>query len=577
MRKLFVLVILLAAAAAAYSQGVPCTQQYPDVVNSRSTLCDAGDSATTTLTGTINSVATVLNVGTTSKFPATGVIVVESEQMIYTALTSTTITVSTRGANGTTATSHAIGITVKGALTAQHIHAQSDAQVAVETKLGTTPSMETNASLSGYLLAGRGTGTSSWRSFAQLGIPSISGVTDTYFPYNNAGTLGDSPLLRYGSGTAGFPAGTPTPLGTSQTSARLLFYPGASGAYYGLGLYNSQLWFNVPTTASYLFGWGGDVNNLGFFNIGRTNTSIFTEGSTYTFSYNNLTGDTSSSALIFSTSGADTIRMSPNGNASTDFLTGMIRPFLNNNVDLGTSTKTFKDLYVRRGRYVGSTSGQVDVVAPATAGSNTMTLPAATDTFVGKATTDTLTNKTLDVEGTGNSVTASFKTFLAAAGCNNATPGSFWDLPATTPAVSACVTGTNIQKGVLDFADSGPFIAQNTMLLPADFSGGIDARIIWTTSATSGNVKWNLATICTDVAASATDDPAFNTASTVTTAVPGTTLRVQTSSIASVTITGCTAGSLLHFKISRDGTDGSDTAGATVRLIGVEITTRRAM
>jgi len=43
----------------------------------------------------------------------------------------------------------------------------------------------------------------------------------------------------------------------------------------------------------------------------------------------------------------------------------------------------------------GSTSGTITVLATATAGSNTLTLPAATDTLVGRATTDTLTNKTL--------------------------------------------------------------------------------------------------------------------------------------------------------------------------------------
>ena len=43
----------------------------------------------------------------------------------------------------------------------------------------------------------------------------------------------------------------------------------------------------------------------------------------------------------------------------------------------------------------GSTSGTVTVSAPAISGSSVLTLPVATDTLVGKATTDTLTNKTL--------------------------------------------------------------------------------------------------------------------------------------------------------------------------------------
>lgn len=43
----------------------------------------------------------------------------------------------------------------------------------------------------------------------------------------------------------------------------------------------------------------------------------------------------------------------------------------------------------------GSTSGTTTLQATAVAGTTTVTLPAATDTLVGKATTDTLTNKTL--------------------------------------------------------------------------------------------------------------------------------------------------------------------------------------
>jgi len=45
--------------------------------------------------------------------------------------------------------------------------------------------------------------------------------------------------------------------------------------------------------------------------------------------------------------------------------------------------------------FSGSTSGTTTVQATAVAGTTTLTLPAATDTLVGRATTDTLTNKTL--------------------------------------------------------------------------------------------------------------------------------------------------------------------------------------
>lgn len=45
--------------------------------------------------------------------------------------------------------------------------------------------------------------------------------------------------------------------------------------------------------------------------------------------------------------------------------------------------------------FSGSTSGTTTVLSGATAGTSVLTLPVATDTLVGKATTDTLTNKTL--------------------------------------------------------------------------------------------------------------------------------------------------------------------------------------
>jgi hypothetical protein len=47
-------------------------------------------------------------------------------------------------------------------------------------------------------------------------------------------------------------------------------------------------------------------------------------------------------------------------------------------------------------KYQGVTSGAILLKATAVAGSNTLTLPAATDTLVGRATTDTLTNKTFE-------------------------------------------------------------------------------------------------------------------------------------------------------------------------------------
>lgn len=243
-----------------------------------------------------------------------------------------------------------------------------------------------------------------------------------------------------------------------------------------------------------------------------------------------------------------------------------------------------------------TTLNKVTVTAPASSAtltiadgktltaSNTLTLAGTdsttitfqgTDTYVGRATTDTLTNKTYDAAGTGNVFTSAFMTWLPTAGCNNTTAGTMWDLPTSNAPTVACATGTNTQKGVFEFPDSdGDYSAQVTLKLPADWTGAIDANIKWFAAATSGDVVWQVATAC--VADAETDDPAFNTASTVTDTAKGTTNQTNDAAITGVTATGCAAGELLHLKILRNRTHASDTITGVVKLIGVELVTRRA-
>lgn len=231
------------------------------------------------------------------------------------------------------------------------------------------------------------------------------------------------------------------------------------------------------------------------------------------------------------------------------------------------------------------------VFAGGAIGAATATTPSANDNDTSVATTAyvqteltayasdtaTLTNKTLDAEGTGNTISIPRRLWFPAAGCNNATAGSIWDLPTSNPAVAACVTGTNTQKGVLDFADGSNLSAQLTYALPSTWTstGGVDAKIKWFSATTTGDVVWQLATIC--VADAETDDPAFNTASTVTDTAKGTTNQTNDAAITGVTVTGCAAGELMHLKIQRDSGHASDNHAATARLIGVELVIREAI
>jgi len=74
-------------------------------------------------------------------------------------------------------------------------------------------------------------------------------------------------------------------------------------------------------------------------------------------------------------------------------------------------------------QFAGSTSGNTTVQASATAGTTTLTLPAATDTLVGRATTDTLTNKTLTLPTIDN-IKLGYTTTATAAGTTTLTVSS---------------------------------------------------------------------------------------------------------------------------------------------------------
>jgi hypothetical protein len=197
---------------------------------------------------------------------------------------------------------------------------------------------------------------------------------------------------------------------------------------------------------------------------------------------------------------------------------------------------------------------------------------------VGAAAQNTvaLLNTVYNAESTGNVLTLPIREWKAAAICNNATPAAHgWSFPTSNPGVPACQTGSNTQYGTLDFADAGNLSAQTHLKLPSDWTSTVDVKVVWLTAATTGNVVWQLSTIC--VADAETGDPAFNTASTVTDAAKGTTLQLNDASITTVTVTGCAAGELLFVKVQRDSAHASDTLAATARLVGLELTYRRAI
>ena len=71
-----------------------------------------GYAPVTTVSQAVSLTATTINIASKGQFPSSGVVEIEAERIIYTGSTATSITGCSRGAYGTTAATHAAGVTV---------------------------------------------------------------------------------------------------------------------------------------------------------------------------------------------------------------------------------------------------------------------------------------------------------------------------------------------------------------------------------------------------------------------------------------------------------------------------------
>jgi len=165
--------------------------------------------------------------------------------------------------------------------------------------------------------------------------------------------------------------------------------------------------------------------------------------------------------------------------------------------------------------------------------------------------------------------------WLDAASCTGGAPELLWDDSVALPEPSvSCSTGTNVSRGVAEFDDTTDRGMCRTVRTKDGFAA-LDLTFVWQSAATTGNVVWAVQTACVDDGEST--DPALNTASTVVSAAEGTANRANESAISNATVTGCAAGETMTICVSRDPDNASDTMSGTAKLIGVELTQKRAL
>jgi hypothetical protein len=169
----------------------------------------------------------------------------------------------------------------------------------------------------------------------------------------------------------------------------------------------------------------------------------------------------------------------------------------------------------------GDTSGAVTITAPAVAGTPTLTLPTATDTLIGRATTDTLTNKSIVASQLTGTIAGARMPAGSVLQVVNATYSTESDFNSTSFAdtnLTATITPTSATSKILILvtqADCAKFDSNNFVKLKL-VRNSTDILTFGATGAATNSTALNA---IGSISASYLDSPATTSATTYKTQV----------------------------------------------------------
>ena len=290
------------------------------------------------------------------------------------ALTSQTAAATSASSAGTSATAAATSATSAAAsATAAATSAASAATSATAAATSATSAAASVSSISGYATTASNSAAAASTSASSASTSASSAATSA----SSAATSASSSLTTYNTYKTyylGSFASAPTldnqgnALITGATyfnSGTNLMYAWSGSAWQAISTTTS---YSAPTLGSTTIGSGSTVTNV----VGLTiNSTTIPTSATLTKTSDNL-------SVFAATTSAQ--------------LSGVISDETGSGQLVFSTLPTFGTSGIKLS---GSTSGTTQLLSGATAGTSVITLPIATDTLVGKATTDTLTNKTL--------------------------------------------------------------------------------------------------------------------------------------------------------------------------------------